>query len=699
YAFTENQVDLRGPWNVDIKMKQEKNSLIVETLKLRGGAGSLVASARLPMAFAPLAEAEKFMVQPAEPFEAALSVPRCDLRLHDGAVSPVSAEASFKGPLRYPEGCFTVHAAPLAVGLADPMDLAFDGALDKGWLSLKKLSLSRAGNKVISGTAALNLNGEDPLSLTLPGPGTELNLSLNVKDEDLAHYVDRFNMPVTGRGSLQLDGTGTLADPRYFLSLALDDCFLCALPVEGEPVLPAPPEVMFPFRFKGSFEAGAKGLEAKQLLLESLTGRLTGSARFPLCLDHDSIMSGRIYNACSPVDGNLTFSGLDLASINDYVPQIRRLKGILSGSLVLSGSPESLGFQGDLTLTRGACRIQSQVPSLEEIEAEIHMSPEAIVIKHLQGEMGSSPFSLEGSISLSDLKPAAFDLALTSRNALLYRGSGLRLRADLDLAVNGPVTQPRVSGDVFIVDSRFVRTLSLIPEKGPPPIDEPIKPFSLTEPVFRDLLFDVAITTRDPKDLFIDNNVGHGGVRLDLALKGTGLEPYFLGTAVFDDLLIKLPNFKFFVDTGTLVFPESNPYEPYIRCLASGRRQSIDVSLLVEGPVTDPDIYLTSNPPLDYDELVLLVASGVFPTGSHAAAQLGTYLGEELYNRFFATESTEAGASPLEKLELNFGTEVGSDGTENFIVEYSVNGPWHIQVEQDIYKDWNTGVVYRIRFR
>jgi len=78
---------------------------------------------------------------------------------------------------------------------------------------------------------------------------------------------------------------------------------------------------------------------------------------------------------------------------------------------------------------------------------------------------------------------------------------------------------------------------------------------------------------------------------------------------------------------------------------------------------------------------------------------MGTYLGKELYQEMFGSESTEAEESFLDRFDLSIGTEVGVDGTDNVLLEYNLLGPWFLQAERDVFAETNLGVVYRIRFR
>jgi autotransporter translocation and assembly factor TamB len=555
---------------------------------------------------------------------------------------------------------------------------------------------------VLKGGLAVDLKAKASRRLTLPGPETAVDLSLAMAGEEVVPYASAFDLPIKGIASLAIEGEGSMADPRFQMTLNLEDGELSMpyRPLNGSPGDGEFNEkVGHPFDLHVSMKGSREGVAIDEISIRSLNSSLAGSGRLPLHLGLDPILENRLFDTQGILDGRLEFDGIDLSEFSKLVPEARRLTGLLSGNIRVSGTPASPDLSSRLELTQGTLRLRGQLPSMEALTATIEVDEKAYRISHFDGMIGAGSVVLSGSVAHASLAPTAFDLDIKGRDVLLFRSSGIRVRGDVDLAVQGPWEAPGLTGEIALKDSRFVRKISLLPEKGPPPVEGDIHPFSLTGPILRDAVLDVRVRTLEPGALTLNNNLLNGEVKLDLSVEGTGLKPFFVGSVGFDDMLLRLPSFRFRVDTGHIIFTRQNPLQPVINCVASGRRQSYDVDLVVEGPLSDPNFFLTSNPPLDHDDLVVLVASGAIPKGSHAATQVGAYLAEEIYYEFFTTESTEAGEDFFDRLELDFGSEVGPDGTQNFVLEYRLSGPWYAHVEEDIYNDWNTGIVYRIRFR
>ncbi|MHC4944548.1 MAG: translocation/assembly module TamB domain-containing protein [Planctomycetota bacterium] len=701
-SMVGNKIDLEGSWRFNLEMSQHGEGIAVDRLDLMGKAGSIIATASFPARLTPLGNDALYSLDSHGPFEAVATLDQLGLILHEDFDMILSADVSLTGPFRFPEGDFRVHAAGLAYGNIDSHDLLLDGALDEGVLRIEDLALQRSGKKVLDGSLSIDLKDEESETLTLPGPETAIELNLAMNEEDVVPYASVFDLPIKGKASLAIEGRGPMADPRLFMNLTLKEGEVVFATRETNGIVEAnglDGDLAYPLDLHLTMESRPEGIEIQEISIQSQNSSFAGSGRLPLHLGLRPILEGRLLDSRGAMDGTLDFSGFNLSEFGKLVPESRRLTGFVSGNITVFGTPERPELKSRLELSRGTLRFRGQLPSLEEVAALIEVDEESYRISRFDGMMGAGSVSLTGSVAHSRLIPTDFDLVITGHNALLYRSSGIRVRGDLDVAIQGPMKEPRVTGEIAIRDSRYVRRISLIPERGPPPVESEIHPFSLTGPVFRDMAFDLRIITKEPGALLLENNLVSGEVKLDLSIEGTGLKPYYVGSFSFNDMLLRLPSFRFRVDSGYILYSRQNPFQPVINFVARGRRQSYDVDLVVEGPLSNPDFFLTSNPPLDHDELVVLVASGAIPKGSHAATQVGAYLAEEIYYEFFSTESTEAGEDLFDRLELNIGTEVGPDGAQNFVLEYRLNGPWYAHVEEDIYKDWNTGIVYRIRFR
>ena len=85
-----------------------------------------------------------------------------------------------------------------------------------------------------------------------------------------------------------------------------------------------------------------------------------------------------------------------------------------------------------------------------------------VTLEEFAGNVGGSPFTLAGLARfLPNPDDPALDLRLQGTNALLYRDEGLRVRADSDLTLRGPVSALSLAGEMALTDSLYQKTFSV----------------------------------------------------------------------------------------------------------------------------------------------------------------------------------------------------------------------------------------------
>lgn len=690
----------RAAWDLALDIEHAEGAIQLKKLDLSTSVGLVTASGRMPLRI----DLSGWTWRVETPERLRGEIRGAFDRLDLGAIGVatdlagiVSGRFECAGPIEFPRGALTATVNDLTYTDFDGHDLFIECRLDEGLLTVPELTLSREERILVAGRLSVDLKDRSAGSLSWPGAESSFDLNLRLEGGDLADFGSLLGGGVAGIASVDIEGKGILADPRVSVELAVEQG---RFPLADE-------ETPLPVDLHAQLLFEAETLTIRSLDVETLEGAfLRADGVIPLGIGWHRVAAGELLSVDGPLSGSVESSTIDLARFGQIVPGVRRLGGLLSIDGDLSGSLSAPECIACASLTEGVVRFESRIPSLEEIEMSLRVDRFGIHIDSIDAEMGAGPVHVEGLVAFDDFKPASLDLRLKGDHVLLSRGRGLRVRGDLDLVLDGPVESPRLSGEVALSETRFVRHIPLIPGKGPPSVDDRFQPFSLTDPHLADVVLDVCLVTRTEKAVVVDNNLLGGELLLDMSLKGTGKDPFFQGTATFNEMLIKFPNSRFQVDAGRLSFTERDPYMPHIELSARGRRQSYDISFTAWGPLNDPEITFNTIPPLPEEDVLVLVTTGMVPDSfrekgveNEALKQVGAYLGMELFQNYFGSETTESRESIGDRVELSIGTEVGGDGTDNVVIEYRIQGPWSLQVERDIYADMNLGLVYRIRFR
>ena len=267
------------------------------------------------------------------------------------------------------------------------------------------------------------------------------------------------------------------------------------------------------------------------------------------------------------------------------------------------------------------------------------MARRLLTLETVSGTIGGSPFTLAGSVDFSRLDDPTLNLRLQGKDALLYRDEGLRVRADSDLTLSGPVSALLLTGEVALTNSLYQKTFSVVNlfsggEKSSKRAAPGSTAISFPEPPLRNMRFDVHLTARQP--FRIETTVVRGRARPDLRLTGTGLLPILRGPILVDAAQVILPSGTLEVERGSVLFGEKDPGRPVLDFGGRMQVSGYEITAQIGGTLDSPEVVLASNPPLMQEELLLFVLTGAPPASGGAsgdsvsavATPMAVYLGK-----------------------------------------------------------------------
>jgi autotransporter translocation and assembly factor TamB len=591
-------------------------------------------------------------------------------------------------------------------GAPFPLAGAFDLGFADRRLSVRTFRWSGEGGTRIdvAGSLPLDPAGEDLLA---PGP---LELRAAVRVPTLATFAALFPPELRPGGSADLDLSleGTWHDPVAALTLGAAEL---ALP---ELAFPAPPG---PFALDIRASAWGPRLALEALEVSSPVVHLQGQGRWddaPLLAE--VLRGGGELRGRVSAGGRLTVSELGWARRG--VEALRRLEGRATVDVAVEGTLPDLAATGFVQVREGAVRAAGGAPPLEELELDARLDPQGVTVEELRARVGGSPLTVAGRLDLAapagetDPGGPRADFRLRGENLLLVREEGLRVRADVDLAVAGPTDGLLVSGRVALTEGRYTQPvdfLGFLRGSRKPSARQGLAFFSFPDPPLRDARFDVAVTAPSPFEL--RTNVATGTLRPALRLTGTGELPVLLGEIYLDPIRVRLPSGRLDVESGVVRFLAEDPDRPLLDASAGTRMMGYDISMQISGPYDNPVVTLSSVPPLPDEELLLLVLAGRPPAsagGDAAARQSGlavaTYLGRGLLAGLFGPG--DGGDSVADRFDLLIGQGVSRTGQETIEAQFRLaegvlrrGDTLYLRGERDVYDAFNAGVRIVFRFR
>jgi len=537
---------------------------------------------------------------------------------------------------------------------------------------------------------------------TLPGQ-LQLHAALDIAEGiDLQGFMP--DLPLTmGAVRARLDLAGTAGSPVGTLQTRIHDLFL-ALPDGGRP--------QGPFEARATLRVHREGVDLENLDIASAQASLRGQGLWRA----DAPPVNWAAFKYQPPEGSLAASAdiaiPDLGWLAGMVAGVQRITGRLNGSLKVDGSLENPAIAADLALRGGSLQPEGDAPPLKSLQADLEADGTRLTVRSCRGEIGGAPFEMAGDLRWSDAKGWVTDFHFTGANLLLYRTADIRVRADTDLHLAGPVEKMALQGEVRLANSRFRRNVDIFSflKIAPASTGTPSEVlFSMPDPPLSDMTFDVNIDSKTPFELA--NNVVRGSLRPHLHLGGTGALPLITGDVYLDPIRLRLPAGTMTIQSGVIRFLPSRANRPMMDLQGEGKAFDYDITALIEGPLDEPQVTLSSSPPLPGDQLMLMLLTGQPPADKSSTdtrgvpMNLAVYIGQDLLHQWFGGES-ESWASILDRFDVTVGRRVTRAGDETLEAEFRLGenvirdgDSIYITGEKDVFDFYNAGVKFVFRFQ
>ncbi len=579
----------------------------------------------------------------------------------------------------------------------------FDLSYTVNGINIRQFQWQGAPGQLIAVTGTIPVNFmEKPL--LRQGP---LNVDARISIPDLTAFNQFFPdfIPADGDlyATLKVIGNWKAPSGKFnFRSRGLND------PPKLKSMPPGPIDV------DGNIRLDGKKLVVESIQIDSPKLTFTGGGDWTGMPALSGLLQGKTTKLTGNVDlkGNLNVDDLSwLAAENK---SLRRASGKLEADVTMKGPILNPAMDAVVRLTDGELRPDMDVPSLQALNVNAVVTPTGAQLQTFSGALGGAPFQITGSVLRNSESSTVADLRLHGENLLFYRSEGLKVRADTDLTVKGPLKRLAVSGEVAITDGRLVKyfdLLGILKGSSKPKTDLGLQLFSIRQPPLKDMIFDVRLTSKNP--FTIRNNLARGAVRPELKLTGTGEFPILAGEVYVDPTRLNLPAGSLVFESGVVRFDPNRPDRPTLDLVGTSKMLGYDVTMLVEGPYDEPIVTLSSVPPLSNDELLLLLIAGQQPKASDDAQasqrqsmNVAVFLGKDLIARWFGSESSEAAESIMDRFDIGVGRAVTRAGEETIDAQFRIaedvlrdGDKLYITGEKDIFDFYNAGIKIVFRFK
>jgi autotransporter translocation and assembly factor TamB len=364
-------------------------------------------------------------------------------------------------------------------------------------------------------------------------------------------------------------------------------------------------------------------------------------------------------------------------------------------------------FTGTAALDEGSLRLEADVPGFDDLVARVRLEGCDVIIEKLEGKSGYSPFRVSGKARFEALRRPILDVAIEGTNFLVARDEDLRLRADLDTTLKGPLDALKVAGKARVTDALWSQPMDLAAgTSGAPPRRKDSRSaeflvFRFRNPPLATATLDLGVTA--DRTVRVDNNLVHATLSADLRLVGSGEAPRLEGRIWATERgYVRLPFTRLDVERGELQFREQDDYRPRLDAVAWTRLKGFELTVHVSGVLPDTDVKVASLPPMTQRDAYLLLTTGITPTelerqGITRAAlnRAGSVYGTELLSQFSGARDQ----NPLERYSFEIGRDQSERGTPTMDLEAPLSDRFFLHLQRDRFEDYDAGIIWRIRLK
>jgi autotransporter translocation and assembly factor TamB len=363
-------------------------------------------------------------------------------------------------------------------------------------------------------------------------------------------------------------------------------------------------------------------------------------------------LAGRI-SLSAPRTADLRANGaLALTAIQTFDPGLSASGRVLVNATV-QGPLANPAVNGTLQLERASIASENLPVGYSNASGTILFSGRQAVIQSISGEAGGGKFTITGVVGYAG-KQLNFRVQAKAERVRVRYPPQITTSVNADLNLTGTSNSSLLSGNVSILavalhshaDFGSLLASTSAPERTP------VAPAG----VLAGMRFDVRIVTAPGVQFESALTENLEGVA-NLQLRGTPLSPGLLGRVNVTQGAILFFGIKYTITRGIVSFYNAERVQPILNTALETKVQGVDVTLTLTGPMDRLKLSYSSSPPMQFADIVSLLATGRLPSSDPLLAATQPQLPEQNWEQMGASAIlSQAIASPVSgRLERLFG--------------------------------------------
>jgi translocation and assembly module TamB len=399
----------------------------------------------------------------------------------------------------------------------------------------------------------------------------------------------------------------------------------------------------------------------------------------------------------------------DLRFMGNFLPDVVA-EGNVTTSATIRGTYTLPLVLGRMEFQKAAFNIEGVPNGISGASGVVAFNNDRATIQNLSGETGGGKIDLSGFVQYGG-GPLVFRLHARAWQVRVRYPEGVSTMANASLNLTGTEDASTLSGSVTILRTgiNLQSDFSSLLAKSAEPVRTP----SARPGLLGGMSFDVQIETA-PESQFESSLTEGIQAEASLRLRGTVTNPAVLGRVTISQGKLAFFGTQYSVNQGTINFYNPIKVEPILNVDLETKARGIDITLSVTGPLNKLTLTPRSDPPLQFSEIVALLAQGRTPTSdpsllrqqteapqslqqAGASALLGSAIANPVagrLQRFFGVSKLRidpsiSGVEYNPQARLTLEQQVTPNLTFTYITDVTTSNPQVVQVEWSISKQWS----------
>jgi hypothetical protein len=559
--------------------------------------------------------------------------------------------------------------------------------------------------KLVNGDQAIDADG------TFGRPGDALHVA--ARNIDVATIDALLLRPPQLSGRLNATGTvtGTKDDPHVNAEFKVEQGGFRQFKYDS---------------FGGTMNYGGKGLDVDARLQQNPTTWIEAKGYVPVAAFQSGTNAEGSHRTAvareDRFDLHIDSSPIDLGLVQGFTTELTNVTGTMQAKVDVTGAADDPHPNGVVTVQNGAFLVKSTGVPYTNLDAKIDLQDDKVHIDQLRVlDNHKQPLTVTGDLAVHERELGGVALAIKSTDFKVIDNEMGNVRINSDMRLAGELTAPRMEGTLGLTTGvvNLDPILALVGESAYATeetqyLDKPnAAPKETPAPsMFDALTMDVRVTV--PNDLVVKaNDLQAPGAPISLgALNVTLGGDLWANKVAYDRLrLYGVVNtvrgtydfqgrrFTILRD-GTVRFEGTDDLDPALDIRTERVIQAVTARVNVRGRMTQPEVVLSSVPPLDQADILSLIVfnqplntlgegqqislaarAQALATGALAsslAKEIGNALGVDTFEISTAPElagtyaTLTIGQQVGQNLYVKVEQGLGDQSTTNFILEYEL---------------------------